>query len=110
MSKLFGTPALEFGPTLSSGLAPWQHELKLKSGEDVKFVPLHTLDESFALWVHRQQFRYGDNGFKYIPSGKKMNPPVQSPFDTSPDPKVNVIKPLRYMLVLVIGGKEDLNG
>lgn len=110
MSNLFGTQKLEFGPTLSSGLAPWQHELKLKSGENVKFVPLHPLEESFALWVHRKQFRYGDNGYKFIPSGKKMNPPVQSPFDSSPDPEVNGIKPLRYMLVLVISGKEDLNG
>lgn len=109
MSKIFGTEELEFGPTLSSGLAPWQHEVKPKSGDTIRFVPLHAVDESLGVWVHRKQVKY-DGGFKYVVSGKKLKPPVLSPFDTDPRPDVNQIKPLRYMIVYVVGGSETLKG
>lgn len=107
MSELFGTKKLEFGPVLSSGLAPWVHEVKPKSGDNYKFVPLHSLEESMSIWVHRQQVKY-DGGFKYVVSGKKLEPAVESPFDTDPRKEVNGIKPLYYMLVYVIAGNDNL--
>jgi len=109
MSELFGTKKLEFGPVLSSGLAPWVHELKPKSGDNYKFVPLHSLEESMSLWVHRQQVKY-DGGFKYVVSGKKLDPAVESPFDNDPRKEVNGIKPLYYMLVFVTSGNDALKG
>ena len=39
MSQLFGSENVEFGPVLSSGLAGYAHELKLKDGDTVRFVP-----------------------------------------------------------------------
>lgn len=110
MSSLFGTPKLEFGPTLSSGLAPWKHEVKPKSGDNYKFVPLHSLDESFSMMMMRKQVQYEGQGFKYVPSGKHLNPPVESPFNTDPRKEVNQVKPVYYMAVLVLSGNDDLKG
>jgi len=109
MSQLFGSENVEFGPVLSSGLAGYAHELKLKDGDTVRFVPLHSVDESLGLWVHQKQAKV-DGQFQYIPVGSHLKPPVASPFESDPRKEIRNSKVLRYMLVLVLEGTKKLNG
>jgi len=119
MSYGFNTPqpAVVEVPTLeSSGLPGFDHELrKLKDKQRVKFIPLHAVDQSFTIIVHKKQFMT-DVGYRYIPVGSRnshlpfLNPPVRSPFEQNPDKNIWTFKTARYMLVFVVDGFDKLNG
>lgn len=116
----FNTPApekIEAPKLASSGLAGYEHEIKLKDGQTAKMIALHPLDDSFQINVHKTPVNYDGLGFRYIPAASKnthldfLATPVKSPFESDPDPKVRNWKTARYMLVFVVDSpNEKLKG
>lgn len=112
MANAFGVGDVEVVPTLSSGLPAWKHEVRLKDGQIVRFVPLHAVKEGMGVWVHLKKLNLGE-GYKYIPVGSKnkhLFTPVNSPFEASPDKEISATKVTNFMIVFVLEGAEDLNG
>lgn len=112
----FGTPAPEKveAPKLpTSGLAGYEHEVKLKDGQTVKVIALHNVDQSFQINVHKRQVNYDGLGFRSIPVGTRnthlpfLATPVKSPFESDPDPKVRSWKTARFALVFILESPNE---
>lgn len=110
----FGTERAQREPVLASGLAAWQHELKIKDGETVKFVPLQDAGKTLEVVVHNKQIRVNGGGFRYVVSGSENKhlfaPFAGSPFENSPDKTQRATKVIHLMLVYVLDGNEKIKG
>lgn len=107
---MFGVNQPVFSNRDDGDVAPWKLGINLKSGETLRFQPLHGVGDCLTVFVHGQKVKYNGRYVDVVCGAKNshLGFNFNCPFCSHPDENTRKVRVVRYMLGKV--GKNSSRG